>query len=146
MRKRVFRFKFVYIICLLVSLLFSFLFGRGLYTQLVTFNLNLKSIYYLFLVFFMFSTNLAASVLLILQSQRSILLLKLSTIIFGLIFFISLIRSCFKIFVNNQYNEKLNFNLIMSIVFLSLSIGYYLLIQKNKYSETKDEILEIGKS
>lgn len=140
MKKRVFKYKFVYWIALIVNVIFCIAFGFGLYNRII---INLLFDIYTVLIFIIGMLSFSSVLLLINKSKLSILTYSISLILIFLIITFGIFK---KLFLKNFGNDSMDY--IMTPIVYSILFGLFFLIIKYRVKTDfiQLEIDEIGRN
>lgn len=140
MKKKVFKYKFVYWIALIVNIIFCIAFGFGLYNRII-----INSLFDIFtvLIFIIEMLSFSSVLLLINKSKLSILTYSISLILIFLIITFGIFK---KLFLKNFGNDSMDY--IMTPIVYSILLGLFFLIIKYRIKTDfiQLEIDEIGRN
>jgi len=142
--KKVFQYKLVYWIALLINGVFATLFGFAFYTRVITNSfLNTKDFIYSILIFLIGALSALSLFLLIKKSGSSILTFSITLILILIIFSYGIFESIF--IIKDFGGDILDYTLMPAIYFILF--GLLFIIQKYKFKKgiIPLEIEEIGK-
>ncbi|MCU7616119.1 hypothetical protein NZ698_02815 [Chryseobacterium sp. PBS4-4] len=124
MKKKVFKYKFIYWIALLVNLFFFIAFGFGIYNRIV-----LNSIFDLYsvIIFIVAILSVLSSLLLIKKNNLSILTFSISLVLISSMIAFSIIKAIFEGYYGND-----SLDYIMPPIIYSILFGLLFLIIKYK--------------
>jgi len=140
MKKKVFKYKFVYWIALIVNIIFCIAFGFGLYNRII---INSLFDIYTVLIFIIEMLSFSSVLLLINKSKLSILTYSISLILIFLIITFGIFK---KLFLKNFGNDSMDY--IMTPIVYSILLGLFFLIIKYRIKTDfiQLEIDEIGRN
>lgn len=140
MKKKVFKYKFVYWIALIVNIIFCIAFGFGLYNRII---INSLFDIYTVLIFIIEMLSFSSVLLLINKSKLSIVTYSISLILIFLIITFGIFK---KLFLKNFGNDSMDY--IMTPIVYSILLGLFFLIIKYRIKTDfiQLEIDEIGRN
>lgn len=134
MKRKVFRYKFVYWIAILINVIFSVAFGFGIYNRIV-----INSIFdiYSAVIFIILGLSLLSLIFLIKKSKLSVLTFSVSLILIFITITFGIAKSIFGGYFGND-----SMDYIMPPIIYSILFSLFFLITKYK-SKVDYDLLEI---
>ncbi|KMQ63091.1 hypothetical protein ACM46_14220 [Chryseobacterium angstadtii] len=142
MKRRVFKYKIVYWLSILINLIFSALFWFATVNRIITNSFLTKRdfIYSLSIVILAILSTIGL-VSLIIKNKRSIRIFSYTLILLMATFTLGVLES---IFISGNFGNDINDYVLSPILYLMM-IGILILIQKSKDNSMFLEIEEIGR-
>lgn len=146
MRKKVFKYKFVYWISIVINLIVLILYGNYSYSIFLNSSFETKDLFSISLIFLTTLFSVLTIVFLLIKQRFAVLLYSLLLILIVIMF----LKTIFEILSDEQKvvngNEPIDY-VISSVVYLLFFGTVFLLVQKYKFKNTPNnlEIDEIGK-
>ncbi|WP_415326691.1 hypothetical protein [Chryseobacterium sp. MMS23-Vi53] len=140
MKKKIFRYKFVYWIGILLSLIVMTSFGLAGFNRIITNSFNdFQEVLFSITTFSIFILSVISLILLILKNKNSVLVL--SSLLVSIIITLSL-GILNSIFIMKDFGINKSDYLIAFCIYLIL-FGFLYLIQRFKYKDLKYESIEL---
>lgn len=146
MKKKVFKYKFVYWISIVINLIVLILYGNYSYSIFLNSSFETKDLFSISLIFLTTLFSVLTIVFLLIKQRFAVLLYSLLLILIVIMF----LKTIFEILSDEQKvvngNEPIDY-VISSVVYLLFFGTVFLLVQKYKFKNTPNnlEIDEIGK-
>ena len=138
MKKKVFRYKFVYWLALLVNVIFFISFGYGIYNRVV---LNSVFDLYSLIIFIITVLSALSFILLIKKNKLSILTFSISLILISSTITFSIIKS---ILEGSFGGDSIDYIMPPIVYFLLLGLLFLIIKYKSKVDYFQLEINQIG--
>ncbi|CAD7816641.1 hypothetical protein CHRY9390_03210 [Chryseobacterium aquaeductus] len=138
MKKKVFKYKFVYWVALLVNVIFLIAFGFGIYNRVF---LNSVFDIYSIIIFIIAVLSVLSFILLIKKNKLSILTFSISLVLISLTIAFSIIKAIFEGHYGNGSLDYIMPSIIYSILF---SLLFLIIKFKSKNDYFQLEIDQIG--